>query len=817
MGHDTRAVAREDLMVLDGLIARRLFPLAEHFCQSHLDDATLDVATQGDYARGLIRVYAEQSRYTPRQDRAAIWTRVDGVLANFERRHPESPQVLLVRFQAALAYVSRGEIAYEEFASWKQQAAVNQESLDALTAAVTRLEKLRPDVDAEVRARGRAPNSAERLSDEQLRLLQGHIQFYLIKAAQLQAEGFAPRSPDRLLAASTALEYAKQLGPADVPDELWWESRLRLIRCHRLKQDWQVAAQEIDRIAATLVDDQHHLDLRAERVQLALDQQQWDAALDLVALGRIQNGVTSPLLDIAHLETYLAMWLIAQQQSKEAEVSSWQEKAMECVKQIQGEHNARWTRLAVLMSADRFGASGLTSDLETQVQAAREFYRQGDIDRAVEAFDKASKDAANESLTQPAFDLAFQAATILFEHKRQAEAVERFEQMATRWPEHPRAPRAHWIVVLHSAQRARSADPSALKQYEALLRDHVDRWPTAESTMQAHLWLGKMEEARQNWQAAARSYLAYQGEMAEWVDAIAHAWLCWERHFEQQVDTANWDHQELSRAIESLAAMSSLPADVPERVRDAALLARVALHVDFAEHIDNDLLTHLAERVQAETSDDPAWLRNAQFVLLAARLRQRDASAVKDLVEQLGNPAPAESLDRMHRIMQRSDLRDRRETGEVILQLSKNWSRPLHDVSDAQQLQWQKIYAHCLVVAGRVKQAVEEYAALAKKFPDDGLVQQTYAELLLELPDDSQLDTALNQWRSVLSRSRPGSSRWFDAKLAIAKVHMRQGDFEKAAQLIELTQAVYPELGGETRKAEFRAVLAKCRRDAGTE
>jgi tetratricopeptide (TPR) repeat protein len=329
------------------------------------------------------------------------------------------------------------------------------------------------------------------------------------------------------------------------------------------------------------------------------------------------------------------------------------------------------------------------------------------------------------------------------------------------------------------------------------------------------LWLGKVEESRQNWRAAATSYLAYQGESQPWVDALEQSRLCWERHLEQQTATATPDQAALSLAMEMFEAISTEQADVPESVRDAALLAQVALHVDFAENVDNDLVTSLAERVQSETPRDPVWLRKAQFVLLAARMRQRDASAVKELVERLGDPTPADSLEWMRRIMQQADLRGRRETGEVILRLSKNWSRPLHDVTAAEQLQWQRIYAQCLVIAGRVKQAVEEYAELAKKFPDDGLVQQTYGELLLKLPDDSQLGTALSQWRTVLSRSRPGTDRWFDAKLAIAEIHVRQGDVEKGAQLIELTQAVYPELGGETRKAEFRALLAKCRAGAG--
>lgn len=48
-------------------------------------------------------------------------------------------------------------------------------------------------------------------------------------------------------------------------------------------------------------------------------------------------------------------------------------------------------------------------------------------------------------------------------------------------------------------------------------------------------------------------------------------------------------------------------------------------------------------------------------------------------------------------------------------------------------------------------------------------------------------------------------------KYALAELHLRSGNPDRAAELFTLTQTLHRDLGGPARKAKFLELLARCR------
>ncbi|HYW78480.1 MAG TPA: hypothetical protein VE890_02850, partial [Thermoguttaceae bacterium] len=110
-----------------------------------------------------------------------------------------------------------------------------------------------------------------------------------------------------------------------------------------------------------------------------------------------------------------------------------------------------------------------------------------------------------------------------------------------------------------------------------------------------------------------------------------------------------------------------------------------------------------------------------------------------------------------------------------------------------------------------VDEALAAYETLAAAAPDDGAIQEAYAELLLSRRDAASLEKAMVKWRELEKRSPQGSPRWFRAKYAIAWLHCQSGNKQQTAKMITLLKLLHPDLGGPEMKARFDDLLARCR------
>jgi tetratricopeptide (TPR) repeat protein len=133
----------------------------------------------------------------------------------------------------------------------------------------------------------------------------------------------------------------------------------------------------------------------------------------------------------------------------------------------------------------------------------------------------------------------------------------------------------------------------------------------------------------------------------------------------------------------------------------------------------------------------------------------------------------------------------------------------------AAQRRFQAARLRTLIDTGQGKTALALAESLAKKYPDDGSVQEDYARLLGRSTDPAQLRLAFARWRDVAERSRPGTPRWFHGQLGLAQTQLALGNRAQARTIVKIVESSYPDFsptGGEKdpeQRGAFLDVLAR--------
>jgi len=169
-------------------------------------------------------------------------------------------------------------------------------------------------------------------------------------------------------------------------------------------------------------------------------------------------------------------------------------------------------------------------------------------------------------------------------------------------------------------------------------------------------------------------------------------------------------------------------------------------------------------------------------------------------------------LDQLSKLSEGFNESSRREIAALVLEVSESLLKQDAALRDAQRDAIQRRRADALVNAGRRQEALALMAELASRHPRDAAVQQSYAELLLESEDRTSLTLALEKWRSISQRSRPGTELWWRAKYSIALAHYRLGDAREAAKVLRYAQVTGAGTPREKLAESIDALLEKCER-----
>lgn len=811
---------------LDGLRDRRLFELAEAYCRRAASKAGLSRVRQAELAIELSRTFADHALQVIPDERGALWGQALGVVEELLRREPNHPRRVLLEVQLGLVRLARGELARQEAEISGGAKQRLEQARDELREAVNAFETARQTLADDLRRANLSKRpDAERLSAAELQSLARHLNYQLARAFRNQGQSYPAGSEDRTNSLGQAVERLKPLTKTDDDDDVAWQSRLDEIICERLLEDRQAALRLLAALEQLEPPPRIELSARAEAIRLALDRGQIREALTLLQAGRSVSGGHSPDLDYAFLEAYAAAWRAAGEAGDEQQAAKLQAQAAELIRTIDRLYGPYWSRRAETLLAGNISAAGGSKDLTLLVRAAESLYRAGQFERAVAAYDQAAEQAATAGDEEVAFDAAYTAAVLEQEQGRHGEAAARFRRLALARPKHAKAGDAHLLAIYNTAQAAKR-DPDGSfpagagpDDYAGLLAEHLQHWAGEKSANQARIWLGKLRERQQAWSAAIAAYRGIPADdphFAEAVAAIARS----QQQLLSELAAAGKPTREAAeqaaRYFEQLVVgdRNTLPERWTQVEREAAASA-AEIWLQYAEDRFDRAERILAAALNSDDEAPDAWRSKAEGWLVFALAGQGRRDEAAERLAKLAQGRPHQLLllvEGLERIAQRSSAAVRRELAELELQAAQLLREQRKDLSAADRKSFDLAYARALVAAGRRDEALELLAGLAEASPRDGQIQEAYASMLLDGDDKASWQAALGKWREIEKKCRPGGDRWLRSVYHQALALERLGQKPQAAQLLKLTQALHPELGGPELKAQFVELLGRCER-----
>ena len=822
-----RAVAAEqsdDQQFLAGLRERGLYQLAETYCLDRLADPQLAV---GDRARLVIEMslsLADRAINSAPGERGPLWERSGRVVDEFVEQVPDSPLVALVRLQAALAILSRGELARQEAQVVTDNQGLIEEARSTLRIAIRRLNELAEDVANQLRGEsgsGRPSSAADdagRMNQYQLVALQKNVRYQLARALRNQGESYEPDSADRANSLTQAAGLLNPLAGLEATDPLAWKSRIDEIVCYRLLAEYATAARKLDALVAAKPPPQVALEALAQRIELVLAIDRLDEAVKLLLAGRELQGANSPKLDYAWLQTFLEAWRAAAESGDQQTAAGWQTKATEMVRLIERLHGPYWMRRAEMLLAGYVQASPGGGDLDMRVRAAESSYRSGQFDEALSAYDGAQSLARQQGDQARAFELGYVAAAIQHTRNRHPEAMRRYRELALAMTDNPKASQAHALAIYHAQQIARSGSPQSLDDYVGLLEEHLENWPGEPTAQDVRLRLGKLREHQRNWPQAIEAYRAVSPGSDEFSDAVESAGRCWRSYLDQRLAASEPVDRAAAEAAAWFESLVLGPQQrMPEKlspVARSALLTAAGLWLNYTDSGFDRAERLLSAALSAAPDAPPEWKSTAKAMLVFCLAGQGRRQEAADALKQISTGTPDQLLDLLKglsRVAAAARPEVKAELAQLELQAIELLLPRRSDLDQSGQRSLDHLKAQALADAGRTDEALDAFRWLANVHTRDGEIQESYARLLSGKRDRRSLQEALLKWRELEKKSQSGSERWFRAKYEVALLHYRLGDRQQAEKIISLLAVLHPELGGPAMKPRFTALLDRCK------
>lgn len=786
----------EDEKFLAGLRQRRLFELAEKYCQTRLADQALPAADRAAYTLEWLRTLSEHAAHSAPNQRPPIWDTAEQIALSFLRDNPTHPQHWLIKTQQALAVVAQGDLALleSEVAADPQAALVR--GRETIRRATRLLSELAAELASVIPLRRRDSVSPEELTADELTSLLNNIRFQLARAERQLGISYPEGSPDRLAALTQAVEQLavvmREL-PADEP--LGLKIRLEELICQRLLGDEVAVREAWSLLDKETVPPEMRLAARAEQVRWHLSKTMPQEALKVLALGRTIHGVASAEWDFAHLETYASLWMAAVDAKQAAESEKWRDQAIQTVNFIEQTYGTYWGRRAEILLV-RAGGKRSDGSVEILRRAADDFFLKGQIDEAIATYDKAALAARAAQDAQAAFTLAYKAALVEQQRTRHVDAARRFRELALSQQNHPQAANAHLLAVMNEAQ-VWKAVPARKDQYVALLEEHSNHWPYSATVNAVKLWLGGVYEHEQSWQSAVATYRAINRESEQFQEAIRGAERCWAVWLPQRKAAGENPEPIAEEAAKWLQASFLGPGQMlpqswnaPQRL---AMLAAVRLRLQWAHGSLSEMELWLKAAIQSPEETTPDWTADASTLLVAVLARQ--GGRAKDACEVL-QQIPVTSVDRWLGLARQLSGYHSVPPGEAQTQLAElqlvalQRMREVPGILSADlQKEMTRLRGAALFAAGKQREAIEVFTEFAKQNSANAEIQVEYGDMLLASQDRADWQRGLDQWRLIASRTQPRTARWFQAKYAIAQAHYQLGDKHQAEKLIRYLQA----------------------------
>ena len=441
----------------------------------------------------------------------------------------------------------------------------------------------------------------------------------------------------------------------------------------------------------------------------------------------------------------------------------------------------------------------------------------GEFEEAVAAYDKAAGMAEAAGNAGLRFELAYKAALVLQKRRQFAEASRRLRELSIGTISHAKASDAHLLAAWNLAQAARD-DAELLPQYGELLVEHVTTWPRAATANQARVWLGAFQESQHAWRRAIEAYQGVEFSSPHFEAAVRALGPCWLWHLVEIKASGQPHERDAELSARWFEKVCPAPDDAPRAkwtaTQQAAALAAARIRLQFTS--DGGAAAERVLRAALAGSGDAteAWKAAAQSLLVVALAGQANRlDDAQQVLREIGGGSHERLLETLEGLTGLADAAAPDLRGALAkLQLATAdmlWPQR-ERLSTQERLRLEIIRAAALATAGRRGDALQAYQQLAQANPNNGRVQEAYAELLLAGDDKTSWRQALDQWRKIASRSPPRSPRWWRAKYSVALAQFQLGDKQPAAQMIRYLQETPPGLDETELRPKFLDLLKRC-------
>ena len=811
----------DDARLVIGLRERRLFALAELHCRKLLARTDLTPTELASLTIELITTQTAKAILSTGTDRELAWQAAEQTAAQFLMEHPHHSRTVLVQVQSALGKLSQGQVIRQELAAEMVPASARETALEVLRQANSQLSEIQRGITKLIAEQRGRSLPIDDLRVEELMALNNNVRFQLaitnVNRAQLYAADDRLNRVDALSNVLERLEEIQRETAAGQP--LWWDSQVLQIECFRLLGQYPKAQGLADQLAATIDDNVIPTSLLEQQLLLTLNSGDAEAAAK--AVQQTENTANrTPQLDLARLSVLMDL----SNRSDTAEKSQWLNRAAQVAREIETQHGGYWGRRAKLAlisasgvdlavnSGGRSATTGSSSaELDLLIGLAEQAERNGRFDDAVKAYDRAAAAASQLGAQPQAFSYSVRASQALEKQQLHELAAQRLIELANQNTSYELASAAHLRGCWNWAQVI-GDDAEKKLRFTELLTEHLQAWPTADSTGQIRVWLGGQQQViattAPQWQLAYDTYRAVPTTSTSFGDSLSRASYCANQWFDktpttEQKTVAATVFQQLQSILEST------PPGSPANGQAILVVAEFGLRTGATD--PRALKEPLAQLIA--TSTDVLVQRRGQACLYSIQaFDDGPADSAAALLEQFADDKKWLALAEQGITAIAAQHPDWISTQSMTCRLQvieTALTQFRTTLSPRETTAWLYRKSDALAALKRDQEALDVLLKLELELNNDASLQLRIARLLTQIDGAQEPAKPLAKWRLLATQLKPHSAAWYEAKFQVANLLVQSGQPADARKMLEYLQAIPPGWENSELRQEFEALLKR--------
>ena len=440
-----------------GLLQRRLFDVAEAHCLELLERKEIQVADQTALTVQLVQTRTSMALIADAASAEDAWRAVWQTGEDFEKQFANHPGQMQVSIQTGLAHLQRaqrmGSVIEAQMVSRAEVPSATEAMLNQCRDAKRIFTSVEREIERLLPERRSRTVAAGELDPQQLLALKSSVR-YQIALCQLQIAA-AYQDSDSVAWGSALNDVLKRLQEVQnsvIPSQkIWWQSKISQLECLLMLGK----TTEVERLLSTLPEEGPPSNIlpRLIEQQLTLAIATGDTAKIKAHLladraqnsrkGRAEELTNSPQLELVRIAAAVKLSKLLDDPQQQ---NFWLEDASRRKQQIQLRHGAWWGRRAGLTliraaggtnvasavpsqsSAGSTGTATNSAAVELLVQTALQAQRNGDLEDALKAYDRAIEQSANSP--SAVLRLQIQASQILEQQSQPLQAAKRLTTAA---------------------------------------------------------------------------------------------------------------------------------------------------------------------------------------------------------------------------------------------------------------------------------------------------------------------------------------------------------------------------------------------------